>query len=49
MREIPDRPFDKIAIDLVMECKTSNSGNMLCRAVHDYETKISYIDICVVV
>ena len=26
MTEIPDRPFDKIAIDLVSECKTSNSG-----------------------
>ena len=25
--EIPDRPFDKIAIDLVTECKTSTSGN----------------------
>ena len=27
MMEIPDRPFEKIAIDLVTECKTSNSGN----------------------
>ena len=27
MMEIPDRPFDKIAIDLVMECKTSTSRN----------------------
>ena len=27
MTEIPDRPFNKIAIDLVTECKTSNSGN----------------------
>ena len=27
MTDIPDRPFDKIAIDLVTECKTSNSGN----------------------
>ena len=25
--EIPDRPFNKIAIDLVTDCKTSNSGN----------------------
>ena len=25
--EIPDRPFDKIAIDLVTKCETSNSGN----------------------
>ena len=27
MTEIPDRPFDKIANDLVTECKTSTSGN----------------------
>ena len=27
MTEMLDRPFDKIAIDLVTECKTSNSGN----------------------
>ena len=27
MTEIPDRPSDKIAIDLVTECKTSTSGN----------------------
>ena len=27
MTEIPDRPFDKIAINLVTESKTSNSGN----------------------
>ena len=27
MTEIPDRPFDKIAIDLITECKTSTSGN----------------------
>ena len=27
MTEIPDRPFDKIAIDLVTECETSNLGN----------------------
>ena len=26
MMEIPDRPFGKIVIDLVKECKTSNSG-----------------------
>ena len=26
MTEVPDRPFDKIAIDLVTECKTSTSG-----------------------
>ena len=27
MTEISDRPFDKIAIDLVTECETSTSGN----------------------
>ena len=27
MTEIPDRPFDKIAIDLVTDCKMSTSGN----------------------
>ena len=27
MLEIPDKPFDKIAIDLVTECETSTSGN----------------------
>ena len=27
MMEIPDRPFDKIAIDFVTECETSTSGN----------------------
>ena len=27
MMEIPDRPLDKIAIDLVTECEMSNSGN----------------------
>ena len=27
LMEILDRPFDKIAIDLVTECKTSDSGN----------------------
>ena len=27
MTEIPNRPFDKIAIDLVTECETSAPGN----------------------
>ena len=27
MTEIPNRPFDKIAIDVVTECETSTSGN----------------------
>ena len=26
MMEIPSRPFDKIAIELITECKTSTSG-----------------------
>ena len=27
MTEIPEQPFNKIAIDLVTECETSSSGN----------------------
>ena len=27
MTEIPERPFDKVAIDLVTDCETSTSGN----------------------
>ena len=27
MTEIPECPFDKIAMDLITECKTSSSGN----------------------
>ena len=27
MMEIPDRPFNKIAVDLITECETSTSGN----------------------
>ena len=27
MTEVPERPFDKIAIDLVLECEMSTSGN----------------------
>ena len=38
MTEIPDRPFDKIAIDLVTECKTSNSGNKHILAIIDHLT-----------
>ena len=36
MTEIPDRPFDKIAIDLVMECKTSTSGNKHILTIIDH-------------
>ena len=38
MTEIPDRPFDKIAIDLVAECKTSNSGNKHILTIVDHLT-----------
>ena len=36
--EIPDRPFDKIAIDLVTECETSTSGNKHILAIIDHLT-----------
>ena len=38
MTEIPDRPFDKIAIDLVTDCKTSTSGNKHILAIIDHLT-----------
>ena len=38
MMGIPDRPFDKIAIDLVMECETSTSGNKHILTVMDHLT-----------
>ena len=38
MTEIPDRPFDKIAINLVMECKTSKSGNKHILTITDHLT-----------
>ena len=38
MTEIPDRPFDKIAIDLVTECKTSTSGNKHILTIIDHLT-----------
>ena len=38
MMEIPDRPFDKIAIGLVMECETSNSGNKHILTIFDHLT-----------
>ena len=37
--EIPDRPFDKIAIDLVTECKTSTSGNKHILTIIDHLTR----------
>ena len=36
MMEIPDRPFDKIAIDLVTEIETSNSGNKHILTIIDH-------------
>ena len=36
--EIPDRPFDKIAIDLVTECETSTSGNKHILTIIDHLT-----------
>ena len=38
MMEIPDRPFDKIAIDLVTECETSISGNKHILTITDHST-----------
>ena len=38
MTEIPDRPFDKIAIDLVTECDTSTSGNKHILTIIDHLT-----------
>ena len=36
MMEIPDRPFNKIAIDLVTESETSNSGNKHILTIIDH-------------
>ena len=38
MTEIPDRPFDKIAIYLVTECETSTSGNKFILTIIDHLT-----------
>ena len=38
MTEITDRPFDKIAIDLVTNCKTSTSGNKHILTIIDHLT-----------
>ena len=38
MTEIPDRPFDKIAIDLVTECETSSSGSKHILTIIDHLT-----------
>ena len=36
MTEIPDRPFDKIAIDLVTECEMPNSRNKHIPMINDH-------------
>ena len=38
MTEIPDRPFEKIAINLVMECETSTTGNKHILTIIDHLT-----------
>ena len=38
MKEIPDRPFNKIAIDFITECETSTSGNKHILTIIDHLT-----------
>ena len=38
MMEIPDRPFHKIAINLVTECNTLTSGNKHILTIIDHQT-----------
>ena len=38
MTDIPDRPFDKIAIDLVTDCNTSTSGKKHILTIIDHLT-----------
>ena len=38
MTEIPDRPFDKIAINLVTKCETSTLGNKHILTIIDHLT-----------
>ena len=38
MIEIPNRPFDKIAIDLITECETSTSGKKHILTIIDHLT-----------
>ena len=38
MTEILDRPFDKIAVDLITECNTSTSGNIHILTIRDHLT-----------
>ena len=38
MTEIPDRPLDKITIDLITDCETSTSGNKHILTILDHLT-----------
>ena len=38
MMEMPNRPFDKIAIDLVTKCESSTSGNKDILTIIDHLT-----------
>ena len=38
MTEIPEHPYNKIAIDLVMECETSSPGNKHILTIIDHLT-----------
>ena len=38
MTKIPDRPFDKIAINLVTKCEASTSGNKHILTIIDHLT-----------
>ena len=38
MTEIPNKPFDKITIDLVTDCETSTSGNKHILTIIDHLT-----------
>ena len=38
MMEIPNRPFNKITIDLIIECETSTSGNKHILTITDHLT-----------
>ena len=39
MTEIPNRPFDKIAINIITECETLTSGNKHILTIIDHLTR----------
>ena len=41
MTDIPDRPFDKIAIDLVTDVNLSTSGNQHILTIIDHLTRLA--------